>query len=72
VRSKIPRSLLRGTSIAVGQAMGSFFKSEERLGKRKQKGVVKAGGGSHQSIPSKSMHGDSRVALRPPYMMAPA
>ena len=34
--------------------MGSFFKNEERWGKRMQKGDSKAGGESHQSIPKQS------------------
>ena len=53
-------------------AWGSFFKSEERLGKRMQKGGAKAGGKPFQSIPRKAFCWDHRVALRPPYIMAPA
>jgi len=37
-----------------------------------QKGVAKAGGMSHQSIPCKGMHGKRTGILRPPYIIAPA
>ena len=53
-------------------AWGSFFKSEERLGKRMQKEGAKAGGKPFQSIPRKAFCWDYRVALRPPYVIAPA
>ena len=50
----------------------SFFKSEERLGNPMQKGGAKAGGKPFQSIPRKAFCWDHRVALRPPYVIAPA
>ena len=53
-------------------AWGPLFKSEERLGKPMQKGGAKAGGKPFQSIPRKAFCWDHRVALRPPYVIAPA